>query len=76
MVAGRGFIALAAVYFASGRPALTTLACLIFGTFSALQFRLQTTSTIPTQFFQMLPYLIVVVMLALISFRKEWRKGW
>lgn len=76
MVAGRGFIALAAVYFASGRPGMTTIACLIFGVFSALQFRLQTTSSIPPQFFQMLPYIIVVVMLTLISFRKEWRKGW
>ena len=76
MVAGRGFIALAAVYFASGRPGLTTLACLIFGVFSALQFRLQTTSNVPPQFFQMLPYIIVVAMLTLISFRKEWRKGW
>lgn len=76
MVAGRGFIALAAVYFASGRPGLTALACLIFGVFSALQFRLQTTSNVPPQFFQMLPYLIVVAMLTLISFRKEWRKGW
>ena len=55
MVSGRGFIALAAVYFASGRPALTALACLIFGGFSALQFRLQTTSNVPVQFFQMLP---------------------
>ncbi|HYO89599.1 MAG TPA: ABC transporter permease [Candidatus Limnocylindrales bacterium] len=76
MVSGRGFIALAAVYFASGRPGLTTLACLVFGTFSALQFRLQTTSSIPVQFFQMLPYIIVVAMLTLISYRKEWRKGW
>ena len=76
MVAGRGFIALAAVYFASGRPGLPTLACLILGVFSALQFRLQTTSNVPPQFFQMLPYIIVVAMLTLISFRKEWRKGW
>jgi ABC-type uncharacterized transport system permease subunit len=49
---------------------------LLFGMFDALQFRLQTTSSIPPQFFQMLPYLIVVIALVVISARKEWRKGW
>lgn len=76
MTNGRGFIALAAVYFAAARPGLAALACLLFGLFDALQFRLQTTSNIPPQFFQMLPYLIVVGALVLISARKEWRKGW
>ncbi|MBE0689862.1 MAG: ABC transporter permease, partial [Anaerolineae bacterium] len=76
MTAGRGFIALAAVYFAAGRPWRSALACLLFGLFEALQFRLQTLSNTPPQFFQMLPYIMVVIMLALISFRKEWHKGW
>ena len=75
MTGGRGFIALAAVYFAAGRPRLAALACLIFGMFEALQFRLQTTVNTPPQFFQMLPYLMVVVMLVAISIRKEWIKG-
>lgn len=76
MTAGRGFIALAAVYFAAGRPGFSALACLLFGLFEAVQFRLQLASSTPPQFFQMLPYLMVVVTLALISARKEWRKGW
>jgi ABC-type uncharacterized transport system permease subunit len=76
MVAGRGFIALAAVYFAAGRPGLSMLACLLFGLFEALQFRLQLNNSTPPQFFQMLPYLMVVIMLVAISVRKEWRKGW
>ncbi|MEZ4666330.1 MAG: ABC transporter permease [Anaerolineae bacterium] len=76
MTAGRGFIALAAVYFAAGRPRSAALACLLFGLFEALQFRLQMTSSTPPQFFQMLPYVIVVLMLTLISIRKEWKKGW
>ncbi len=76
MTAGRGFIALAAIYFAAGRPGLSALACLLFGLFEAVQFRLQLASNTPPQFFQMLPYLMVVVTLALISARKEWRKGW
>ena len=75
MTGGRGFIALAAVYFAAGRPRLSALACLLFGLFEALQFRLQTTYNVPPQFFQMLPYLMVVVMLVLISIRREWQKG-
>ena len=76
MVSGRGFIALAAVYFAAGRPGRSALACVLFGLFEALQFRLQTTFNIPPQFFQMLPYIMVVVMLIAISVRKEWKKGW
>ncbi len=76
MTNGRGFIALAAVFFAAGKPKMTAIACLLFGLFDALQFRLQATSNVPSQIFQMLPYLIVVVMLILISIRKEWRKGW
>lgn len=75
MTGGRGFIALAAVYFAAGRPRLSALACLLFGLFEALQFRLQTIYNVPPQFFQMLPYLMVVVMLVLISIRREWQKG-
>ena len=75
MTGGRGFIALAAVYFAAGRPQLAAVACLIFGMFEALQFRLQTTVNTPPQFFQMLPYLMVVVMLVIISARSEWVKS-
>lgn len=75
MTGGRGFVGLAAVYFAAGRPRMAALACLLFGFFEALQFRLQTTSNVPTQFFQMLPYLMVVVMLVAISIRKEWKKA-
>ena len=75
MTGGRGFIGLAAVYFAAGHPYWAAVACLLFGSFEALQFRLQTTSNIPPQFFQMLPYLMVVIMLVIISARKEWQKG-
>lgn len=74
MTGGRGFIALAAVYFAAGRPRLSAVACLLFGFFEATQFRLQTAINTPPQFFQMLPYLMVVVMLVLISIQREWKK--
>lgn len=75
MTGGRGFIALAAVYFAAGRPSISALACLLFGLFESLQFRLQTLVNIPTQFFQMLPYIMVVVMLVIISARETSKKG-
>jgi ABC-type uncharacterized transport system permease subunit len=76
MTNGRGFIALAAVYFSAARPGVAAVACLLFGLFDAIQLRLQTTGGIPPQFFQMLPYLMVVGILVIISARKEWRKGW
>jgi len=77
MTNDRGFIALAAVYFAAARPKWTAVACLLFGFFEALQFRLQLRSTpIPNEFLQMLPYLMVVVALVAISLRTEWRRGW
>jgi simple sugar transport system permease protein len=76
MTNGRGFIALAGVYFAAARPVPAAIECLLFGLFDALQFRLQTSGSIPPQFFQMLPYLMVVGVLVAVSARKEWRKGW
>ena len=76
MTNGRGFIALAAVFFGAARPGLTALACLLFGLFEAVQVRLQTTSNVPPQLPQMLPYLIVVAVLTVISLRRELRKGW
>lgn len=77
MTNDRGFIALAAVYFAAARPGLTAAACLLFGFFEALQFRLQLRDTaLPNEFLQMLPYLMVVIALVVISVRKEWKKGW
>ena len=77
MTNDRGFIALAAVYFAAARPRLTAVACLLFGFFEALQFRLQLRKTdLPSEFLQMMPYLMVVIALVVISVRKEWRRGW
>ena len=38
MTNGRGFIALAAVFFGNGAPGLTAIGCLLFGMFEALQF--------------------------------------
>lgn len=64
MIAGRGFIALAAFYFGRNRPVPTAIACLIFAFFDAWQHSLQTGTAIG-QLFTTLPYVVVVVALAL-----------
>lgn len=65
MVAGRGFIALAAVIFGKWNPLGVLGATLIFGAGDALHFRLQAGgNTIPYQFFLMIPYILTVLALA------------
>lgn len=67
MVAGRGFMALAAVVFGNYTPVGVMLASLVFGAGDALQYRLQAMSTgIPYQFLVMLPYVITVVAICLL----------
>jgi simple sugar transport system permease protein len=64
MVAGRGFIALAAFYFGRARPLPTAIGCALFALFDAIQIRLQQ-GGIPTQLVSTIPYVVVVVVLAL-----------
>ncbi len=62
MVAGKGFIALAAVIFGRWHPVGTALACLLFGATEALQLRIQAFNlNIPYQFLVMLPYTIALL---------------
>ncbi|MBC5816191.1 MAG: ABC transporter permease [Candidatus Eremiobacteraeota bacterium] len=63
MVAGRGFIALAAVIFGRWTPFGATGAAIFFGLFEALQFALQR-SGIPNEAMQALPYIAALVALA------------
>ena len=52
------------------------LACLFFGFCDALQIRLQVGSYgIPYQFFQMIPYIATVVVLAVIGTKQAGPKG-
>ena len=68
IVAGRGFIALAAVIFGRWSAGGILLACLFFGFCDALQIKLQVSGiAIPYQFFQMIPYLATVLVLSLIG---------
>ncbi len=66
MVAGRGFIVLAAVVVGNYTPIGVLLATLLFGAGSALQFRLMASnSNIPYQFWTMLPYIITILAICL-----------
>ena len=76
IVAGRGFIALAAVIFGRWNAGGILLACLFFGFCDALQIRLQVSGIlIPYQFFQMIPYLATVLVLSLIGTKQAGPKA-
>ena len=72
MVAGRGFMALAAVVFGNYTPVGVMFAALLFGAGEALQYRMQAANTgIPYQFLVMLPYLITVVAICMMTRRSN-----
>lgn len=76
IVSGRGFIALAAVIFGRWTGGGVLIACLFFGLCDALQIRLQVSSmSIPYQFFQMIPYVATVVVLAIVGSKKAGPKA-
>jgi simple sugar transport system permease protein len=63
MSAGRGFIALAAIIVGKWNPVGAAGACLLFGLAESLQIQLQGKG-IPTQFIQMIPYVLTMIVLA------------
>jgi ABC-type uncharacterized transport system permease subunit len=64
MTAGRGFIALAATIFGRWDPVRAGLACLLFAAAETLQIQLQGSQAIPSQFIEMIPYVLTIVALA------------
>ena len=64
MTAGRGFIALAATIFGRWDPIRAGLACLLFAAAETLQIQLQGSQAIPSQFVEMIPYLLTIIALA------------
>jgi simple sugar transport system permease protein len=64
MTAGRGFIALAATIFGRWDPVRAGLACLLFAAAETLQIQLQGSQAIPSQFVEMIPYLLTIIALA------------
>lgn len=64
MSAGRGFIALAAVIFGRWEPVRVAIACLLFAGAETLQIQLQGAQLVPSQFVEMIPYVLTIVALA------------
>ncbi len=64
MTAGRGFIALAAVIFGRWAPLRVGAACLLFAAAETLQIQLQGLQLVPSQFVEMIPYLLTIIALA------------
>ncbi|WP_046867384.1 ABC transporter permease [Microvirga massiliensis] len=71
MVAGRGWICIALVVFASWNPWKALLGALLFGAFDAFQVRLQQIAgaVVPYQAFLMLPYALSIAALVVMSRR-------
>ena len=71
MTAGRGWIALALVVFATWKPNRILIGAYIFGGVSIMQMNLQAFGlSIPGQFFNMAPYLATMIVLVIISNNK------
>lgn len=68
MTAGRGWIALALVVFASWRPARAFFGAYLFGGITIIQLHVQGVGwAIPSQLLSMLPYLVTIIVLVVIS---------
>ena len=77
MIAGRGWICIALVVFASWRPGKALLGALLFGAFDAFQVRLQQAlgGDVPYQIFLMLPYVFSILALIVMSRRAAYPKA-
>lgn len=68
MTAGRGWIALALVVFATWKPWRVMIGAYLFGSVTLAQFQAQAAGiAVPSQLLAMLPYLATVIVLAVIS---------
>jgi ABC-type uncharacterized transport system permease subunit len=77
MVAGRGWICIALVVFASWRPGKALFGALLFGLFEAYQVRLQQLAgnVVPYQVFLMLPYILSIIALVAMSRRAAYPRA-
>jgi general nucleoside transport system permease protein len=68
MTAGRGWIALALVVFATWKPWRVIVGAYLFGSVTLAQFQAQAAGVaVPSQLLAMLPYLATIIVLAIIS---------
>ena len=65
----RGLIALAAIFFAKGRPFSTAAVALMFGAATALAVRLPEVTGAAPQLLQMIPYVVTVLALVIVGLR-------
>ncbi|KUO52728.1 MAG: ABC transporter permease [Desulfitibacter sp. BRH_c19] len=76
MTAGRGWIAIVLVIFATWNPARAWIGALIFGGVDVLGFRLQAIGIeMPSFFVRMLPYIFTIVVLTFITYKSEKAKN-
>jgi ABC-type uncharacterized transport system permease subunit len=68
-IGGRGFLGIVAYLFGNYNPIYSVGGALLFGSFDALQFRLQQISAlnIPQQLFRILPFVIVILVLMFVG---------
>lgn len=68
LIAGRGFIAVALVYFGHWHPVRIMLGALLFSLAQTIQYNVQGLGlALPYEFFVMLPYVVVIVVLSFTS---------
>lgn len=67
MTAGRGFIAIAAIYCGQGKPVTSSLFALVFGLAWALSVDLSTYAGSASGLFNIVPYILMTVVLAVVS---------
>jgi len=76
MIAGRGWIAIALVIFASWDPRLAIAGAFLFGGVDALATRLQALGVgVPSYFLRMLPYAFTIIILTLSYVKRAKQKG-
>ncbi len=70
MTAGRGFIAIAAIYCGQGKPVQSALYAILFGVARSLSVNLSVYAGPASGMFDIIPYIIMVTVLAVVSYMK------
>lgn len=79
MSAGRGFIAIAAIYCGRGKPGRSSLYAIVFGLAKALAINLKLYAGPASGLFEALPYIVMVVVLVFASYvenRNRLKRGY
>lgn len=74
MTAGRGFIAIAAIYCGGGSPAQSAIYAVMFGLARSLSINLQLKAGTEAKLFDVIPYVVMTAVLAVVSLIKHKNK--